>query len=210
MVQTLQEPAQEITRLRMSWEDYLRLPEKPKAEYADGEVLLMSPARRTHGAAVRELLLLFHHALPNLPQYTHVGLHLPGNRLRVPDLMLVESTSRDDSTWVTDPPVLVVEVLSTATRAEDTGPKMDEYAAGGVGQYWIADPDNRTIDVLRNNHGHWTQILHLDDSTPVGTVTVSTATVGTVTVGTVTVGPINPGKGGTVTVDLNTILGNPR
>jgi Uma2 family endonuclease len=190
MVQTLQEPTQQITRLRMSWEDYLRLPEKPKAEYVDGEVLIMPPVPLPHARTVYRLSGLFIRELPDLDGGPEVGLHLPGNRLRAPDLMLVESPPIG-GTWVTDPPVLVVEVLSPATRAEDTGPKMAEYAEGGVGQYWLVDPAGRTIDVLRNDNGHWTQIFHLDDTTPAGQVQVTTS---------------NPGTGGTVTVNLSAIL----
>ena len=92
-----------------------------------------------------------------------------------------------DSKWVTEPPVLVIEVLSPSTRAEDTIRKSMEYAEGGIGQYWIVDPDLRAIDVLINADGSWDVLAHLDDTHP-------TAEIGV------------PGQG-TVPLDLAGILG---
>ena len=42
-----------LERLHMSWEEYLRLPDQPKAEWVDGEVVvLMSPVGYDHGGVV--------------------------------------------------------------------------------------------------------------------------------------------------------------
>jgi len=39
-----------------------------------------------------------------------------------------------------------VEVLSESTEALDRGIKFEDYAAHGVGEYWIVDPDQETIE----------------------------------------------------------------
>ena len=44
-------------------------------------------------------------------------------------------------------PDLVVEILSRSTAARDRGLKFDLYAASGVREYWLADPDERTLEV---------------------------------------------------------------
>jgi Uma2 family endonuclease len=44
------------------------------------------------------------------------------------------------------PPTLVVEVLSEATRGRDLVVKRALYLELGVNEYWIVDPDNRTIE----------------------------------------------------------------
>lgn len=50
-------------------------------------------------------------------------------------------------------PDLVVEVLSPSTRANDLGPKRDLYAKAGVRELWLADPDARTITLVRPGSG---------------------------------------------------------
>lgn len=44
-------------------------------------------------------------------------------------------------------PDLVVEILSRSTAARDRGLKFDLYAASGVREYWLVDPDERTLEV---------------------------------------------------------------
>jgi len=162
--------SQGLQRLRMSWEDYLALPEKPRAEWVDGEVVVSPPVAFEHGDVVVRLGAALLSALPRLWIVTEVGVRLPRNRLRAPDLMVV--VGRPAGTWVEDAPVLVVEVLSPSTRGEDTVRKSGEYAEGGVGQYWVVDPDHRSVDVYALASGGWDLLLHLDETHPVGEVAV--------------------------------------
>ena len=39
-----------------------------------------------------------------------------------------------------------MEVLSESTEANDRGIKFEDYAAHGVGEYWIVDPDQETLE----------------------------------------------------------------
>jgi Uma2 family endonuclease len=43
-------------------------------------------------------------------------------------------------------PDLVVEVISESTEQNDRGVKFDDYAAHGVQEYWIVDPDAETLE----------------------------------------------------------------
>lgn len=173
-----------LRRLHMSWEDYLRLPEKPKAEWVDGEVVVSPPVSFDHGDAVGGLVVALRTFLPGLRVVTEVGVWLPRNRLRAPDLMAV--AQKPEGRWVTDPPVLVVEVLSPSTRSEDTMRKSREYLSAGISQYWIVDPEARAIDVFEAVDGEWERLLRLDDASPTGEVVV--------------------GGHGTVPVDLHDIV----
>lgn len=158
-------PQEPLVRRRMSWEEYLRLPEYPNAEWVDGEaVIQMVPNNFDHGSAATALATLLGPLFPEHFLVSEVGLWLPRNRLRGPDLMLVRE--RPEGIHVTTSPLMVVEILSPSTRSEDTVRKSMEYAEGGVGQYWIVDPDLRTIDVLRNVDGAWDVVAHLDDDRP--------------------------------------------
>jgi Uma2 family endonuclease len=52
-------------------------------------------------------------------------------------------------------PLLIVEVLSPSTRAQDRGVKMRRYAARGVPHYWVLDPDAQVIECLRLEGGSY-------------------------------------------------------
>ncbi len=44
-------------------------------------------------------------------------------------------------------PDVVFEILSKSTAAEDRGPKMENYEKYGVREYWLVDPQKRSIEV---------------------------------------------------------------
>ena len=50
--------------------------------------------------------------------------------------------------YVTAAPDLVIEVLSESSRRVDPGKKKRAYAAHGVEEYWIVDPDAELVDVF--------------------------------------------------------------
>lgn len=165
-----------LQRVRMSWEEFLQLPEWPRAEWVDGEVvLLMSPPVFDHGDAQTQLITLLVPLFPELYLVPEVFLVLPRNRVRLPDLMLVEHRPPDG--WVREAPLLVVEVLSPSTRSEDTIRKSMDYAAGGAGQYWVVDPDLRAIDVWRLVDGEWQLTVRVDDVHPTAEVELAGVTV---------------------------------
>jgi Uma2 family endonuclease len=165
-----------LRRVRMSWEEFLRLPEWPRAEWVDGEVvMLMAPPVFDHGTAQSELIGLLKPLFPDDYLVPEVFLVLPRNRVRLPDLMLVGERPADG--WVRTPPKLVVEVLSPSTRSEDTIRKSVEYLEGGVGQYWVVDPDLWTMDVWRNAEGEWELLARLDEDHPTAEVELAGVSV---------------------------------
>ena len=165
-----------LRRVRMSWEEYLALPEQPKAEWVDGEAVIMNaPVLFDHGDCVAQLVVLLVPLFPDRYLVPEVFLHLPRNRVRAPDLMLVHDRPADGQ--VREAPALVVEVLSPSTRSEDTIRKSMEYAEGGVGQYWVVDPELRAIDVWRNVDGEWELLARVDDAHPTAGVELAGVTV---------------------------------
>ncbi len=50
--------------------------------------------------------------------------------------------------------------------------KSVEYADGGVGQYWVVDPQARVVEVLANAERAWETLFRLDDATTTGEVPV--------------------------------------
>ena len=59
---------------------------------------------------------------------------------------------------IVEAPDLVVEVLSVHTETIDRKKKKELYAQHGVREYWIADPEAKTIDQFLNENGQFTLI----------------------------------------------------
>ena len=68
-----------------------------------------------------------------------------------PDLFVRSERVGQNSDWDDAPkPSLVVEVLSASTRRRDLGEKRRFYLHAGVAEYWVVDPDERTVRVVRS------------------------------------------------------------
>lgn len=160
-----------LQRRRMSYDDYLALPESVRAEWVDGEVVVTPAASFDHQRVSRRLANLIEGSLADLIVVEAVSVHLPNNRERIPDIVVVERAP--DTAYVTETPVLVVEVLSPSTASEDTVRKSTEYLAAGIGQYWLVDHENRVIDVFENRDGGWELLAHLDERSPGASVSMA-------------------------------------
>lgn len=148
----------------MSYDDYLALPETVRAEWVDGEVVVTpSPSYRHQRSSLR-LAGSLDSGLPGLFVVEATSLHLPVNRERIPDILVLDR--EPETPHVDFPPVLVVEILSPSTRSEDTVRKSTDYLAGGVRQYWLLDPEGRSLEVFRNDDSGWTLLARADDAQP--------------------------------------------
>jgi len=66
-----------------------------------------------------------------------------------PDLQVRSPNADIRGSWETVPlPLLVVEILSPSTRGRDLGRKRDLYLGAGIEEYWVIDPEHRTITSL--------------------------------------------------------------
>ena len=73
----------------------------------------------------------------------------PGHETREPDLMVRRRPAGKGSAWSEWPaPILVVEVLSDSTKQRDRVQKRQLYAEAGAAEYWIIDPETRSILVV--------------------------------------------------------------
>lgn len=123
-----------------------------KVEFIDGQVILHSPARNQHLDVTGFVFRLLS---------THVALHqlgsvklekclcvFPRNDYE-PDVVFFgnESAQRLTPDTMKFPvPNLIVEVLSKSTERRDRGVKFEDYAANGVGEYWIIDADAKVVE----------------------------------------------------------------
>ena len=64
-----------------------------------------------------------------------------------PDLMVVCDKSKVDRHGVHGAPDLVIEILSPSSRGNDRLRKYSLYEKAGIREYWIVDPDTRSVAV---------------------------------------------------------------
>lgn len=156
-----------LQRIPMSWEEYLATPEHPRHEWVDGVVVVSPDPVWRHQRIAKRLANLFDD-VAGLYGSTSGNIKLPDNRVRIPDAY---ATTKPEGLFI-ERPVLVVEVLSPTTRSEDLLRKAPEYAAAGIGQYWIVDPDHRNLEVHRLVEGRWELLARFDESAPTGEVRI--------------------------------------
>ena len=69
-----------------------------------------------------------------------------------PDLMVRPDAAGAD--WDRAPvPILVVEILSPATRRRDREQKRDLYTDAAIPEYWMLDPERRVVTVVAAGRG---------------------------------------------------------
>lgn len=131
---------------------YEEMTPEQKIEFIDGEVVLHSPARNRHldaSALLSRLIGTFAtiRGLGTLKIEKCLCV-FPRNDYE-PDLVFFGSekaaTLKPD-TMKFPIPDFIVEILSESTEARDRGVKFEDYAAHGVGEYWIVDSEAETVE----------------------------------------------------------------
>ena len=72
-----------------------------------------------------------------------------------PDISVICDLSKIDSHGCKGAPDLVIEILSPSTSRMDRFIKFDLYQRAGVREYWIVDPDTKTVQVHTLEEGHY-------------------------------------------------------
>lgn len=146
--------AQPRSRPRKTVEDYLALPDDVRAELIDGDLYVTPSPRPRHQDAVGRIyqaLLAWADATGAGAVYVApLDVHLPSGDVVQPDVLLV----RDERASLADDavrgcPDLLVEVVPAGGGLRDRVVKRDLYARNGVPAYWIADPGEHSLEVLR-------------------------------------------------------------
>ena len=129
-------------------------------ELVDGRLVTMPPESDSNNLISLYLLSQFIKLIPfRLIRHKDTEIVVTGNRtrVRIPDLMILTEDllaaiggKRATITADMPSPVLVVEVVSPGKTNEDRDYryKRSEYAARGILEYWIVDPQKLKVTVL--------------------------------------------------------------
>jgi len=132
------------TALHIPLKDYLSSSFRPDREYVDGEVRERNAGKYEH-ARVQALLAIWfgqHEKDWGFQVVTEQQVQVSPTRVRIPDVTLLPLGAQPDVT--TEPPALVIEVLSPDDTYSDTQERAQDYRAMGVETVWIIDPKTRT------------------------------------------------------------------
>jgi Uma2 family endonuclease len=70
-----------------------------------------------------------------------------------PDLVVICDPKKRGKEGCRGAPELVVEILSPSNSAEEMSRKLRLYEDAGVGEYWVVDPENKTVRVRHRENG---------------------------------------------------------
>jgi Uma2 family endonuclease len=158
------------TTQKISFEEYLTYDDGTDMRYelVDGEVVPMSLGTGKHGAIIQFIARQLDHAIeqfakPWVSLPALVGVRSPRGRnwdtSRIPDITVLPLTqweamaSREAIINLNEPPpLLVVEVVSPSTQADDYRSKRSEYGLLEIFEYWIVDPIAQQVTICLLDH----------------------------------------------------------
>jgi Uma2 family endonuclease len=136
-------------------DEYLILTEHSNrlVEYTDGFLEALPMPTDKHQSVLKFLLFAFSafvEARGGKVQFAPLRLQIRTGKFREPDLLLLRSAAdprRQNRFWLGAD--LALEVVSEEKPERDLVEKRGDYAEGRVPEYWIVNPQNETITVLR-------------------------------------------------------------
>jgi Uma2 family endonuclease len=146
----------------MTWDEFIGLPSETRnTDLVDGK-MIVNPPNAQHERVIRKLII----ALDRWQEHEMNAKH--GHRLGEATTQQLVKVVNDrgyqpDLSWFpveqcsgagepaafTGLPAIVVEVLSPSTRRFDLVRKVNDYRNIGIPEYWLIDPDSRSVLLLR-------------------------------------------------------------
>lgn len=152
-------------RLRMSEEQFVAwCRDDVRAEFVDGEVIIMSPVLAIHDDLFHFLARLLGNYLELRPEGTIRGsefqVRLRQGLRRVPDLLFIanEHLDRVKPSYVDGAPDAAFEIVSEDSVDRDWREKFLDYQASGVLEYWVVDPAHQAVRLYRLTDGRYVEV----------------------------------------------------
>ncbi len=145
--------------VKLTYEDYRKTPEDERYELIDGVLIMAASPNRAHQTTQRKLGWRMASTVENEDLgevfFTPFDVVLSEHTTLQPDLIFV---SKENESVLTDAniqgaPDMVVEIISPSSTGRDWVTKRDLYARHGVKEYWLIDPFERTLWVMRLING---------------------------------------------------------
>ena len=160
--------------LRMSADEYLRLEDDGcRYELIDGVVCMSpspTPGHQNVEGQVFGQIWTYLERHPVGAVLTEVDVRLPAGpngeeTVYRPDVVFLraERVTRNRDR-ITEPPDLIVEIISITSRHYDQETKKSDYERFGVREYWIIDPIRETMGFYRLREDRYVEVKHQGDA----------------------------------------------
>ena len=161
--------------MRYTYSDYLTWDDDQRWELIDGVPFMMSAPSRLHqeisGNLFGELYILLKGKpcrVYSAPFDVRLNADTFDNTVVQPDVIVICNKDVLDKAGCKGPPDLVIEVLSQSTSSRDKKLKFEKYREAKIKEYWIADPNAKTVSVsILENGDYSTRVYGEKDMLPI-------------------------------------------
>ena len=152
------------TAIKYTYADYLETSDDERYELLNGELIMAAAPLIAHQYILIKLVA----KVETFVDERNLGtvycapfdVVLSDTNVVQPDLLFISNERAQIITPdnIQGAPDLVVEILSPATAERDRSVKFELYAEHGVQEYWIVDPDARSITVFLLDGGEFEEV----------------------------------------------------
>jgi len=152
---------------RYTFADVLAWDENDRIEIINGEAFMMAPPSRAHqkisGEIFRQIANYLegkkcevYHAPFGVRLFEEDGDYPEDVDTMVePDISVVCDPDKLDDSGCKGAPDLIMEILSRSTQRHDRLTKFNLYQRAGVREYWIVDPDSKSVQIFALEKGYY-------------------------------------------------------
>lgn len=122
--------------------EYLHASWSPDREFVEGRIEERNLGEKEHSLIQRYLTFLFmlKRAEWSAEVFPELRTQTQSRRFRVPDVLVMRAGDKFER-YVTQPPLIAIEILSPEDRLQAMQEKAAEYRSFGVENIWIIDPE---------------------------------------------------------------------
>jgi Uma2 family endonuclease len=150
--------AMAIQSRSLTFKDLQRMREASdeRFELIEGEIIVTPSPSLMHQIIVHRLDVLLDRAVVETGLGLVIGapfdVYLDERNVPQPDLMVVlwDRAQVLESARIASAPSLAVEIISPSSATKDRVTKRNLYARHGVPEYWLVDPEAKTITIFSN------------------------------------------------------------
>ncbi len=143
-----------LKSVQFTYRDYLCLDDDKRHEVLEGDLMMVPAPSWRHQDVLTKLFRALDRFVETqalgVVRFAPIDVMLSEENVVQPDLFFIakDRTSIIQDRGVFGPPDLVIEIISPAKPDRDQIAKRRIYGKYGIKEYWIVDPDKRTVEVL--------------------------------------------------------------
>ena len=159
-----------------TYADYAKWDDGVRYELIDGVAFMMSPSpSRIHQEIIGELYIQIRQFLKGKqckvflsPFDVRLNADENDDIVVQPDLVIVSDKAKLDKNGCNGAPDMAIEVISPSSTRMDRLIKFQKYLKYGVREYWLVDPDDKTVHACVLENGKYVVNVYADtDAAPV-------------------------------------------